>query len=402
MHILQLANKMPYPPKDGGAMGIHIFTDGLLKAGNTVKVIAVNSPKLYTPLSQIPEAYKIETQFEAVEIDTRIKAKDAFLNLFTNQSYNVIRFDAEAMHQKLAEVLSKHFFDIVQLESIFMAPYIATIRKYSRAKIVLRAHNIEYKIWERLAANETNPLKKWYLHLLAKRLKEYELSMLNQYNGITYITQTEGEVLKNSGCKIPLCHIPFALDVKSKTPSNKAEEKWSVFSLAAMDWQPNLEGLQWFLDNVWQKVLAQMPQAKFYVAGRNMNSEWLQKKYPQVEMLGEIKNASEFIASKSVMVVPLFSGGGVRVKIIEGFAMQKAMVSTAIGAEGIEYQNGVHLLEANDSDMFANMVVELLTNDEKRKNIALNGRKLAEQHYDISEVVQRLTNFYQSLIAAKK
>ncbi|MBX2904177.1 MAG: glycosyltransferase [Chitinophagales bacterium] len=402
MRILQLANKMPFPPKDGGAMGIHIFTEGLLQAGHQVKVIAVNSPKLFTPLHEINQSYKESTQFEAVEIDTRIKPLKALLNLFSNRSYNVERFDAPAMHQKLKEVLATKSFDIIQLESVFMAPYIATIKKYSLAKIVLRAHNIEHKIWERLAANEKNILKKWYLGLLAKRLKQYEINMLNQYHGITYITATEGMQITNLGCRIPTCHIPFAMQVKNKIPILGKEENGSVFSLAAMDWQPNVEGIQWFLDNVWALVLQKIPTAKFYIAGRNMNAHWLQKKYPQVEMVGEVKDANAFITEKSVMVVPLFSGGGVRVKIIEGFAMQKAIVATAIGAEGIEYKNNVHLLEANNSTAFAEQVITLLQNENQRNTIAQNGRKLAEQLYDIGSVITKLTHFYQTLLEEKK
>ncbi|HEY0262729.1 MAG TPA: glycosyltransferase family 4 protein, partial [Chitinophagales bacterium] len=402
MRILQLASKMPYQPKDGGALGIHIFTEGLLQAGNEVKVVAVNSLKLFTPLSEIDETYRAKTNFEAVEIDTRVKPFAAFLNLFTNKSYNISRFESQAMTRKLEEIFAKQDFDIVQLESVFMSPYVDVIRKHSKAKIVLRAHNIEYKIWERLSANEKNPFKKGYLNLLAKRLKKYELSMLNRYDGITYITPDEGKEFQTLDCKIPLCYIPFALNIHSLKTNKINVIKNSVFSLAAMDWQPNLEGVQWFLDEVWNKVLQQIPDAKFYVAGRNMNREWLDKKYPNVEMIGEVKDAKSFIESKAVMIVPLFSGGGVRVKIIEGFANGKAIVSTKIGAEGIAYENGKHLCEANDVNDFANAIVSLLRDENLRKTLETNGRKLAEEQYDIQAVSKKLTEFYQSLIDGKK
>lgn len=401
VHILQIANKIPYPPKDGGSLAIHAISKGLLNAGQYLKVLAVNSPKLFTNIDEIDKHYIDSTHFEAVEIDTRIKPIDAFLNLFSSSSYNIQRFDAPPFHQKLIEILRNQSFDIVHLESVFMAPYVSTIRKFSKAKIVLRAHNVEHKIWERLAFNESNSIKKWYLNLLATRLKNYELQMLNNYDGIAAISSIEQIELKTLGCKIPICHIPFAMDIKNKKIESITEEKYSVFSLAAMDWQPNIEGVNWFLENVWNKILQSIPNAKFYVAGRNMSKEWMQKKYRNVEMVGEVKNAEQFVANKSVMIVPLFSGGGVRIKIIEGFAMQKAMVSTAIGAEGIQYKNGVHLLEANDADTFAANVCKLLLNDVERKQLAENARKHAEVFYDIEPATQKLINFYHQLISTQ-
>jgi glycosyltransferase involved in cell wall biosynthesis len=400
VRILQLANKIPYPPKDGGSLGIHNFTNALLKAGHQVKVIAVNTPKLFTPLSEIDPRYIRSTDFEAVWIDTRVKTHRAFLNLFSSKSYNIERFNSPALHLLLKSVFEKQDFDIVQLESVFMAPYVETIRRYSKAKIVLRAHNVEHFIWQRLAQNEGFIAKKWYLNFLAKRLKQYELSMLNRYDGITCVTAAEANQWLAFGCTIPLCQIPFAIDVKNISLPEVNEEPYSVFSLAAMDWLPNLQGMQWFLDEVWNKVLDRVPAAMCYVAGRNMSREWMKKSYPRVKMMGEVNDAATFMASKQVMVVPLFSGGGVRVKIIEGFARQKAIVSTAVGAEGIDYEAGVHLLEANDAETFADSIVELLTQHDKRKTIARQGRLLAEKVYDIDLVTQKLIGFYQQLLTS--
>ncbi len=397
VRILQLANKVPYPAKDGGAIAIHALTMGLLRSGHAVKVIAVNSPKLFTDESKIPDWYKQQTAFEGVMIDTRVKPLAAFLNLFTEESYNVSRFVSKAMELKLVETLSSETFDVVQLESVFMAPYVDVIRKHSNAKIALRAHNIEHKIWQRLAANTVNPLKKWYLRLLAKRLKKYELSMLNKYDGIACINQHEVEELKNYTAT-PICYTPFGIDVAKVDVSNSSEEPLSVFSLAAMDWQPNLEGLHWFLEHVWSKVLQQIPEAKFYVAGRNMNDAWKEKTYQNVVMVGEVDDAKTFMQSKQVMVVPLFSGGGVRVKIIEGFAHQKAMVSTPVGAEGINCTHENEILIAEHPGDFANAIVRLLQDDSLRKSIAMKGRELALREYDLDAVVSNLTSFYKSLL----
>ncbi|MDW8273222.1 MAG: glycosyltransferase family 4 protein [Chitinophagales bacterium] len=400
MRILQLANKMPYPPKDGGALGIHVFTESLIQAGQTVKVLAVNTPKLFTHPHEIPKEYISKTGFEYVEVDTRVKPLDAFISLVKGESYNIKRFDAPQLHRKIKEILQQQKFDIVQLESVYMAPYIATIRKYTDAKIVLRAHNIEYTIWERLAKSEISILKKYYLQLLATQLRKYETEMINQYDGITYITPEEGKIIEQMGCTKPTCFIPFGIPVSNYKPDSKHEEPYSVFSLGAMNWLPNLEGLKWFLNEIWPRIIKEIPEAKFYIAGRNMSSEWKEKKLPGVIMCGEVENASDFISNKSVMVVPLHSGGGMRVKIIEGFAMQKAIVATSVGAEGIACESGKNILIADKNDDFVRNVVLLLKNNTYRKNIAENARKLAIEQYDIQNLTKRLIDFYTSLISS--
>ena len=171
MKILQICNKPPYPAVDGGAIAMNNTTQGLISNGYEVKVLAISTAKHPVNIESLPEDYLVSTKFESVFIDTSIKLKDAFINLFSSKSYNIERFISNDFTKKLIETLEKEKFDIIIIESLFVAPYITAIKKISKAKIVLRAHNVEYKIWERISSNTKNPIKKTYLSLLAKRLK---------------------------------------------------------------------------------------------------------------------------------------------------------------------------------------------------------------------------------------
>ena len=281
---------------------------------------------------------------------------------------------------------------------MWVAPYVDTIRKYSRAKIVLRSQNVEYAIWERLTPTATNPLKKWYLKLLTSRLKHYELSMLNKYDGIATITDIDAKSFLKLGCKLPIITIPFGIDISKYKEDKTSMEFPSVFHIGAMDWMPNADGIKWFLENVWQKVSANHPNVNLYLAGRNM-PDWLKQfSMKNVVILGEVEDSHKFINSKSIMVVPLNSGGGMRVKIIEGMALGKTIISTSIGAEGIEYENGNDILIADTVEKFVSAIDKCINNKSYSESVAHNARLLAENKYDNLNICKKLTEFYNQLL----
>jgi len=388
---------MPFPPKDGGSIAMNILTEGLIKCGNQVKVLAVNTPKHFIKEENIDRDYRKRTAFQSVFINTSVKPLDAFLNLFSNKSYNIIRFYSVEFEKELIKILTSKKFDVVHLETLWVAPYVDAIRKHSNAKIVLRSQNVEYVIWERLAEATSNPLKKWYLKLLSKRLKEYELSMLNKYDGIATITDIDASAFLKLGCLIPIINIPFGIDVSRYQEDKSNTEFPSVFHIGAMDWMANVDGIKWFLENVWKQIPAIFPNVNLYLAGRNM-PDWLtQLKMKNVVVLGEVEDSHQFINSKSIMIVPLTSGGGMRVKIIEGMALGKTIVSTSIGAEGIEYENGKNMLIANTENEFVTALTKCLGDKTFSDNVAHHARILAETKYDNFIICKKLTEFYRQL-----
>jgi glycosyltransferase involved in cell wall biosynthesis len=398
LNILQLCSKVPNPPKDGGAVAMDILTKGLMTLGANVKVLAISTHKHPFDESKISPDYKAKTNIESVFIETRLKPVDAFLNLFSSESYNMSRFYTEEMDAKLMEVLKNNSFDVIQLETLFVAPYLNTIRKHSKAKIVLRSHNIEYLLWERRAEKTSNPLTKIYLRILAKRLKTFELNMLNQYDGIASITPEDAEGFKKLGCTKPVISIPFGIDIKSFQVNPDIKQEFpSCFHLGAMNWSPNIEGVKWLLDSVWEKVTAQQSAMKLYLAGRFM-PDWLNKlSKKNVEVVGEVKSQFEFMQAKGIMLVPLLSGGGMRIKIIEGMATGKTIISTSIGAEGVPYEHKKNILIANTPEEFADCISLCVNNPDLYTSIGKNAQQLINEHFDNNKICRDLINFYEQL-----
>lgn len=400
MNILQLCNKVPFPPKDGGCIAMNNLTQGLITEGHSVKIFAVNTKKHFIDIEKLPLHYRSATNIEAVFIDTKIRIAKAFLNLFTNKSYNIDRFYSKTFEKKLIELLKCQTFDIVQLEGLYMSMYVDAIRQHSNAKIVLRAHNVEHKIWELAAHLAKNPVKKTYLKLLSKRLKNYELKSLQTVDAIATITQKDEIYFKSTGFLKAMKTVPFGIDLKNYIENNTLQEEYpSVFHIGAMDWQPNIEGLNWFLNNVWDKLNAKHPHLKLYLAGRNMNDELKHIKKPNLIINGEVENAKTFIQSKAIMIVPLLSGGGMRVKIIEGMALGKTIVTTSIGAEGIDYENNKNCIIADDPTKFEEAISKCISDKIFYEEIGKNAKELAIQQYNNTDICRRLIQFYQKLIA---
>ena len=246
---------MPYPPKDGGSIATFHHINAFSKLGHHVAVLAMNTAKHYYDLKQLPDEIKKLAFFMAVEVDNRINKKDALLNLFTNRSYNIERFISEEYKQTLIKLLKKKEFDIIQLEGLYLSPYVETIRSYSKSKIVMRAHNIEHEIWEMMAANQKLGLKKIYLNLLSKRLKKYEISRLNKYDLIIPITERDAKKLESFQEHTLFFPSPAGVDTEKLQPYEDDQEYYSLFHIGALDWLPNQEGLQWLIKIVWKNTL---------------------------------------------------------------------------------------------------------------------------------------------------
>jgi len=396
LNILFLCNKSPWPAREGGPIAMNNLIEGLIKAGHKVKVLALNTNKYSVKQTDIPDEYMKKTGIELIHIDLTIKPVKAFLNLFTNRSYHVERFKSAAFEKKLKSVLQQYEYDIVQIELLFMSPYLKTIRKYSNAKIVLRAHNIEHLIWERLEKSEKNPLKRFYLRHLATTLKDYEIKILNDYDGIVPITRKDADFFEFNS-SVPVLPVSFGIDFQ-KNISITINPENAIFHIGAMNWLPNEESIRWFLDQVWPKVCAKLPGLKLYLAGREM-PEWLQKlELQNVIVVGEVNDATEFIQSKSISIAPLLSGSGIRIKIIESMSLGKAVISTSIGAEGINCTNGKNILIADTPDEFVNAIELLYSNPAKTKKIGENARNLIAEQHDSAKIIDSLVQFYQRIL----
>ncbi len=399
MNVLFLCKKFPYPLKDGESIAVSNLCKELYHKGCDLTLLSMNTRKHYSDTSTLPPDYNYFKEIHTVDIDNSIKPWKAFASILSGESYHISRFRSEAFNAKLIKLLTSQNFDIIQLETLYLAPYVDTIRKYSKAKIVMRAHNVEHEIWERITQNTGLNLRKLYLAYLTRKLKQYEIEQFHAYDYLITLTDRDLNQFVDKGYVNGASSAPIGFDIASypyKMPD--FGPNMSLCFIGSLDWMPNAEGLNWFLENCWPRIHKMWPGLTFHVAGRNTPASLLNLNLPGVTIHGEVPDAASFINRHAVMVVPLFSGSGMRVKIVEGMMMGKVIVTTAVGKEGIEGKDKEHLLLAENEDQFVKAIQLCVENPEKALSIGHWAQQNAEHQFDSANAAQKILNIYRSLL----
>ncbi|MBK7309517.1 MAG: glycosyltransferase family 4 protein [Sphingobacteriaceae bacterium] len=398
MRILQLCNKAPFPANDGSSIAIYNMARGLYENNAELHLLTINTKKHFKEDSSVPQEFKTKTHYRSVYKDTSPGALGAFLNLFSSKSYFISRFYFKEFEDALIETLQKNTFDVIQLEGLFMAPYIATIKKFSKAKIALRAHNIEHLIWQRHISNESNGLKKAYLKIQNSRLKTYEEEIFTKVDVIVTITDADKDHIHKQFPKLNIVTCLTGVDlVDYEQNVNVIKQENTIFSFGSMDWMPNLESVDWFLNNCWGKINAKHPNCKFIIAGRHMPQKFKTLQLHNVQIEENVINNRDFYSTYDIMLVPLLSGSGLRIKLVEGLAYGKAIVSTSIGAEGIAITKGEHMLIADSAEEFTNAIDRLLSSATEKKNLEQNAKQFAKEHLVNRSITKKLLDHYKKL-----
>ncbi len=398
MKILFLTNKVPYPPKDGGSIATLALIRSLSDKGHSVTVLSMNTKKHHTTFFDIPKTLTSKIIFHLVEVPAHINLKGTIKNLFFSKlPYNAERFIDINFTQNLEALLTVNKYDIIQLEGLYLCPYIKTIRKYSKALIAYRSHNIEHEIWERTLAGTKWP-KKWYLEILSKRLRKFELSFINQYDMLIPITSRDGQKYFEFGNTKNTITIPAGFDFQLREPKSNPIKN-DIFFIGALDWSPNQEGLIWFFDNCWEAIKEINPKVKFFIAGRNA-PDWFIKIINNngVEYKGEVQNAQLFMQKHGVMIAPLLSGGGMRVKIIEGMGLKKTIVTTKVGCEGINAENEKHIFIAANPKEFTDYTIRAVKDVELQSFISNNCYTFVKENYSNEKITDSLVDFFKKNI----
>jgi glycosyltransferase involved in cell wall biosynthesis len=400
VRILQLCNKAPFPANDGSSIAIYNMAVGLHKNGVYLDLMTLNTKKHFKSDKNVPKYFLENTHYLSVYKNTNPSVFGLIANLFSSKSYFETRFYFPEFEQKLIEKLQANRYDIIQLEGLFMSSYVPVIRQYSTAKIVLRAHNIEHVIWERHNKSVTNPIKKAYFTIQTRRLKKQELIAFQQVDYIVPISPIDENILGQWVDKSKMQTVLTGVDLAEyQLEKDPMFETKSVFCFGSMDWLPNQQAVEWFLEKCWPIVLDKIPSCKFIIAGRNIPESFKQKASVNVLILENVPTSNEIYNRYNVMVVPLQSGSGLRIKIVEGLSFGKAIVSTPIGCEGIDVQNNRDLLIAETPEKFADAVIELVENNERRNSIELNAKSFAKEHLDNIKLTATLVRFYNSILS---
>ena len=379
MRILLLTPRLPWPPIDGGRIAMGRLAEGLLHAGAEVEIVSLN------PRKHRAEGALAPVPVEAIDIDT------SSIRWSGDAPFIVSRFLSNDFREVIRRVLRRFKPDVVQIESPFLLPYADVVRNESNARIALRSLNVEFRIWEGLAANERNPLRRFAIRRVAASLRKYEVRHLNTIDAMIPISAADADDFRALGCTRPMHVVPCGITLSDVG----SPETGTVGFIGSLDFRPNQEAVRWIIDQLWPRV----PNARLFIAGSRAPG-WLRDlaRGHNIEFLGEVADAQAFLQRMSVVIAPLFAGGGMRIKVLEAMALAKPIVATTLGAGGIDIENGRDILIADEVTSFAEAVNRLLRDPETATRIGNAARQTVRDRYDNDTLARGLRRFYESLL----
>lgn len=392
MRILNLANRVPLPLRDGGAIALNLQLRCMKEAGAEIHLISVISDRDTLKAEEIESQLSGICRFNGFPLRLKPNLAGAISALLSGKSYNISRFDHPGLRKLLIETLESNSFDLIQFESIFMAPYLDVARKY-KIPAVLRQHNAEFQIWERRAAMERNPLKRWYLRVLARQLKGYEAKMLSEFDAVVSITEEDRETFRKLGCNKPMMVYEAGIAVPQQLTDIRTEFRNKLYHLGSMEWEPNREGLEWFILQCWPAIHQKNPDTSLHIAGKGLKAPFIQSTEAYVNH-GEVYSAQDFITEMGICIVPIRSGSGIRIKILEAIMAGKVVISTATGVQGLRLKEGQHYLQADSPEAFAEAVKQVL-NPENYNKLATAARAQVLREYNAQKLAEKLISFYR-------
>jgi len=391
MRVLQFTPRIAIPPSDGGRVAMLRIATSLAEAGAEVEVFSLNPLRQRVEAAEARQAYA-PIAFDAVAIDTSAHFSALTRSLLMHAPYLVTRFFSSRAEAALAATLQRSRFDIVQVESPFLLPYLPQIRASTDAAVVLRSLNVEFRIWQRLADHERNVARRIAFGAIARSLRRYEIERANDCDALIPITESDATQFRALGCRVPIHVAPASIDPSALR--SRIGLPSSIGFLASLDYRPNQEAALWICD----ELAGRLTSGVLHLAGSRAPA-WLQQRIIDagIDFRGEVPSAAEFIGGMQVMIAPIFSGGGMRIKILEAMAAARPVVATTIGAEGLDVVNGANIVIADDPETFAAAVEGLLLDPARAARIGLAGRNLVESRYSSRAIGTSLLRFYEEL-----
>jgi len=315
-----------------------------------------------------------------------------FLNLFSLFPFSVTKHYSHAFQRQFDELLNQDSWDLIQCE---WTPYARFITHTPKAPVLMATQNVESQIWARRANYAGDPFAKVFFRTQEWKMRRFEKRALLRASAATVVTNLELSTLRNWGVtNVNL--VPNGVDLEAYTPTPEAECEDGLLFLASLDWYPNLDALGYFVKKILPAVRAQRPGAHLRIVGRKPAESVIRhySSLPGIDFVGEVKEVRSHLYRATVVIVPLRIGGGSRIKILEALAAGKAVISTTIGAEGLDVISGEHLLIADSPAEFAGGVEELLASTQLRRRLGDNGRKLVTDRYGWDQIANRLESVW--------
>lgn len=395
MRVLFLSTKGPLPTNDGHSLRTYNLLKQMALSHEIYLLSFVKYPEEYQYLNELKNICKIINYFDLEENKSRLKmVYSLFKSLVSLQPFVALKYFKKNMRLSITKTIERYNIDVVHIDILPMGIYLSS---FCNLPTLLNAHNAESLLLNRQVINEKNWLKRLYLSSQQKKLRFFELDLANKVDYIITCSIDDKNFFEASAPKTPVAVIPNGVDIVFfEAKEEIIEQEMRIVFVGGLNWFPNLDGLQWFDQEILPHINKKYPNLCIHVIGRNeKNYNW--KHFKQFHMEGFVPDVRPYLEMASVVIVPLRIGGGTRLKILDAMSMSKAIVSTTIGAEGLGVIDGVNILLRDTPLAFAEGIIELIEDLEKRKSLKKAARLYVEDKYQWTSIGSDLLSLYEEL-----
>ncbi|MFT3925230.1 MAG: glycosyltransferase family 4 protein [Myxococcales bacterium] len=403
MKILFFTPFMPGPPVFGGQRRVHGLMTALAKS-HEVSLVSLVDPSL-----DLGPALADARQYcrEIVTVPDplhraagRVKRVRQLQSMLSLQSWEEQQYLRPVMQRALEQHLATRHYDIINTEFSYMGGYRFPVKRSgaNATKLVLDEHNVEFDILRR-TANATRFDRRVYNALNYRKLRREELRAWRSFDGVAFTSERDDGIARTEVPGVRTAVIPNGVDVDAFRPDESTPTTpLSVLFFGAINYFPNTDAVHFFVKEVAPLLARKHPNAVIRIVGPGAPPEVQALASERIQIVGFVEDLHKEIARATVVVAPLRIGGGTRLKIVEAMAVAKPIVSTTIGAEGIDVSHGRDILLADKPEDFAREIGRVLEDEGLQRRLGKAARETAEAHYSWSAAAQKLSAFYASLL----
>jgi glycosyltransferase involved in cell wall biosynthesis len=398
LRVLFITELLPWPVDMGGRIRTyHVLRQAGRRADVTVVgQVPVGRPEATREIAALARVLHVIPQ---QPLNPALRAADAVACLLRGRAYlTAYRHHRRALAALIARVTATERFDLVHMDHLDAMVYLPDLAR--QMPIYLDQHNFETQLLE-TRRDRARGMQRMYFAHQARALARFEAAACRAADAVGVVSAVDGELVEEVAPGRPIVEVPNGVDLEYFDIPRRPRPG-RVVSIGSLDWGPNVEGLIWFLQHVWPRIVQCAPDATFQIVGRGAPPALRAFEGPKVEITGWVPDVRPYATEASAFVVPLHAGGGTRLKVVEAFAMRLPVVATALGAQGIAWQDGRDIFIADDAEVFAGRVVGLLRDPAGARRMGHAARALAERLYGWETVGDTLERVYRTITTSSR
>lgn len=380
---------------DGGCYAMSKFEQLLRNEFEELNYFAISTQKHPFNENALPDYWKLNKNFFTGKINTTVKSKHV-AQFLIGKSLRAKRFYCTDIRNSILQIIRNKKIDLVVFESVYSAVYLNDILKQGNIKTILRSHNVEHLIWEKYAGR-LKGFKKRVMDSETTRLQSFEEHVWKTVDANIFISDKDLEYYHSNIDDGRAVVIPVQMKPERHQPTFNPT-RIRLFHIGAMDWTPNLEGVEHFIKDIFPKLVEKFPGIELHIAGKSMPESFKQYESSNLTVHGEVKDSNAFMKANDVLVVPVYSGGGIRIKILEAMSLGKPVISTSVGIDGIPAKLRNEFMLANEVDEWL-AAVDYLKDANNYHKIASQAYELIDSRYSEKALKEKLINFIKTQLS---